>query len=193
MCGDVATIAHPSCLACLSVPRVSMVSATGSRKVVPIEPRSAFQLYGSAELWSTITPALPAATAERMMAPRFPGSCTASGMTMKSFSSEKMMFSDDIGLWEPNATILEGDRNGLTAAIIRSEHVTRLLLVESNCAQKRLMLGSLVNAVTDTSTVSIAMPDCCASVITRSPSSTRCLRVARRSRLAFLMRVTNTF
>ena len=103
------------------------------------------------------------------------------------------MFSDDIGLWEPNATTLDGDRSGLTAVIILSAHVSRMVSGESNCAHRRLMCGSLLNAVFDTSTVSILMPDCCASLITLSPSSTRCLRVVRRSRLAFLMRVTNVF
>ena len=54
---------------------------TGSRNALPIEPRRAFQPNGSADVPHASTAVAPAASATRMMAPRFPGSCTFTAPT----------------------------------------------------------------------------------------------------------------
>ena len=54
---------------------------TGSRRLLPIDPRSAFQPNGSADAPAAIKPVAPPASATRAIAPTFPGSCTSTATT----------------------------------------------------------------------------------------------------------------
>ena len=84
--GAVATMRNPSRRnSSTSAPGAApvLLLITGIRKALPMEPRRAFNPNGSAEAPEIITPAAPPASATRMIAPTFPGSCTFTATMMR--------------------------------------------------------------------------------------------------------------
>ena len=125
----------------------------GSRRALPIEPRSAFQLKGSADCPAAIRPEAPAASATRTIAPRLPGSCTSdatttSGLDVESPRPER----PSAGLWpgvtkrraalavgrRASATSALGDLTGLTAAITGAVATT----TSTPAASRRWRIGA---------------------------------------------------
>jgi len=91
-------------------------AATGSLNALPIEPRRAFHPNGSADPAVTTTPVAPAASAERMMAPTLPGSCTSTAHTTSAGCASSTR-SGSAGCHRATATMPEGVLTGLAASI----------------------------------------------------------------------------
>ena len=90
-----------------------MTSSGCRRSALPIDPRSAFHPKGSAQAPAQTTPVAPPASATRMMAPTFPGSCTSTAITTSGVPRYARELSG--GRASAIATMGLGDRTGLSA------------------------------------------------------------------------------
>ena len=114
--GTVATIETPCSRSRASVAPVGCLVAIGTRNVLPMAPRSAFQPNGSAVPSAATRPVAPQPSAARTMAPTFPASWTPCRITM-SCGAKAITSSREAAVARASATKPVGCLTGLMAAI----------------------------------------------------------------------------
>src|SRR5262245_33238091 len=166
--GTVAKIRSPSARARCITSGSGCLAATGSLKVLPIAPRSAFQPNGSAQASPATTPVAPQASAARIMAPTLPGSCTS----LRSSTScgprartSATVAGDRLAI----ATTPEGRCTGLIAA--RTASGTTIALAPALCTRAASVVSRPCVRRSANATTSIDAPALTASSTRCSPSS----------------------
>jgi hypothetical protein len=163
--------------------------ATGSRRMLPMLPRTAFQANGCADAPHTTAPVAPPASAARSSAPRLPGSCTSTGATTNA-SEWRQISVGCVGVRVTMATIPDGVRTGLSAPITGSVTAMTSTPSDSRSAASSATSASLSACCEETATCSNVKPAVRASCTRCTPSSSS--RVPSTGGLAASSRNTRT-
>src|SRR5262245_23198906 len=165
---------------------------TGSRRLLPIDPRSAFHPNGSADAPAAIIPVAPPASATRAIAPRLPGSCTSAAATTSGTWPAKTRSSTGAGR-AASATMPSAERTGLIASITLSDTMaistwSRVNSVTSDATSRRsCAAGVTARCRMPTPALRASLTRCAPSSSTTSPSSPRAAARYRGTRGFFLL------